>query len=242
MSNRIALVTGASRGIGAAIAQRLADDGCFVVGTATSVAGADGISARMEGQGRGLVLDVTNSASIDAALSTVQAEHGAPMVLVNNAGIARDQLLMRLKDSDLDAVIATDLVGAIKVSRACLKGMLKLRQGRIICIGSVIGAMGNAGQAHYSAAKAGLVGFARALAREVGSRGITVNVVAPGYIQTDMTAALDDAQRESLMQQVALGRMGTVDDVAGCVSFLASPAASYITGETLNVNGGLWFG
>lgn len=232
----IALVTGASRGIGQAIALRLAAEGVKVIGTATSAAGAEAISARLaEHGGSGRVLDVRDGAAVDALI----AEIGTPSILVNNAGVTRDQLLMRMKDEDWDAVIATDLTSVFRLSRAVLKGMMKARYGRIISIGSVVGTRGNPGQANYCAAKAGLIGFSKSLAQEIGSRNITVNVVAPGFIETDMTAALPAEARERLLGGVPAGRLGQPDDIAAAVAFLASREAAYVTGETLHVNGGL---
>jgi 3-oxoacyl-[acyl-carrier protein] reductase len=231
-----ALVTGASRGIGQAIALRLAAEGVKVIGTATSAAGAEAISARLAGQGgSGRVLDVRDAAAVDALI----AEIGTPSILVNNAGVTRDQLLMRMKDEDWEAVIATDLTSVFRLSRAVLKGMMKARYGRIISIGSVVGTRGNPGQANYCAAKAGLIGFSKSLAQEIGSRNITVNVVAPGFIETDMTAALPAEARERLLAGVPAGRLGLPEDVAAAVAFLASREAAYVTGETLHVNGGL---
>jgi 3-oxoacyl-[acyl-carrier protein] reductase len=236
----LALVTGASRGIGAAIADELAASGFFVVGTATSEAGAAAISERLAGNGAGRVLDVADAAAIDALVASVEAEFGAIRVLVNNAGITRDQLLLRMKDDDFTAVINTNLASVFRLSKAVLKRMLRERQGRIISIASVIGLTGNAGQANYAAAKAGIIGFTKSLAREVGSRGITANVVAPGFIDTDMTRGLPEAQRQALLADVPLGRFGAAGDIAKAVAFLASPAAGYITGETLHVNGGMY--
>lgn len=234
--NDTALVTGASRGIGAAIALRLASEGVRVIGTATSGEGAEAITARLgEFGGQGRQLDVRDGAAVDALL----AEIGAPSILVNNAGVTRDQLLMRMKDEDWDTVIATDLTSVFRLSRAVLKGMMKARYGRIISIGSVVGTRGNPGQANYCAAKAGLIGFSKSLAQEIGSRNITVNVVAPGFIETDMTAALPADARERLLGGVPAGRLGQPDDIAAAVAFLASREASYVTGETLHVNGGL---
>jgi 3-oxoacyl-[acyl-carrier protein] reductase len=243
LTGELALVTGASRGIGAGIAEALGAAGATVIGTATTRAGAEQISERFRAagiHGRGLVLDVSQPASISAAQKDIDAGEGAVTVLVNNAGITRDNLVMRMKDEEWDAVIATNLSSAFRVSRAFLRGMLKARRGRIINIASVVGAMGNSGQANYAAAKAGLVGFSKSLAREVGSRGITVNVIAPGFISTDMTAGLTDAQREGLLAQIPLQRLGAVADVAQVVRFLASPAGAYITGETIHVNGGMY--
>lgn len=240
MSARTVLITGASRGIGAAIADAFAARGDFVVGTATSAAGAEAIAARLGARGRGLVLDVADPAAIEAVVNRVEQEHGGVAVLVNNAGITRDGLALRTKDADWAAVLDTNLGGAFRMARACLRGMLKRRQGRVISVGSVIGAIGNPGQANYAAAKAGLVGMSKALAREVASRGITVNVVAPGFIETDMTAALNEAQRHAMAEQIPLARLGRPADVAHAVLFLASDEAGYITGETLHVNGGMY--
>ena len=237
LSGEIALVTGASRGIGAAVANALRAAGATVVGTATSRAGADAITA--SGGGRGIVLDIADDASVEAAIKDIQAQEGSPTILVNNAGITRDNLLMRMKNDEWDDVIATNLSGVFRVSKACLRGMLKAKRGRIINIASVIGLMGNAGQSNYAAAKAGIMGFSKSLAREVGSRNITVNVIAPGFIDTDMTRVLPEDQRAALLEQIPLGRLGAGDDIAAAVLFLASPAGAYITGETLNVNGGM---
>lgn len=240
---RIALVTGASRGIGQAIARVLGASGFFVVGTATSAAGAERIDADLKqhaGQGLGRVLDVTDPESVAALMESIRSEPGEPAVLVNNAGITRDNLLMRMKDAEWDDIIATNLTSVYRLSQACLRPMMKARWGRIVSIASVVGVMGNAGQCNYAAAKAGIIGFSKSLAREVGSRGITVNVVAPGFIATDMTDALNDTQRAAILSQVALGRLGAAQDIAHAVSFLASDAAGYITGETLHVNGGLY--
>jgi 3-oxoacyl-[acyl-carrier protein] reductase len=239
----VALVTGASRGIGRAIAAALGQAGATVVGTATSEAGAEAISAalRVAGiPGRGLVLDVASDAGVEAACADIAASEGAVTILVNNAGITRDGLLLRMKTEDWQQVIDTDLTSAYRTSRACLRGMMKARRGRIVNIGSVVGLMGNPGQTNYCAAKAGLVGFTRALAREVGSRGITVNAVAPGFIETDMTAALAPEQRAALEGQIPLERLGMVEDIASTVLFLCSPGAGYITGEVINVNGGMY--
>jgi len=239
LQGEIALVTGASRGIGASIAATLCDAGATVVGTATSQAGADGISAALDGKGRGVVLNVADDESVQAALKDVQANEGSPTILVNNAGITRDNLLMRMKQDEWDDVIATNLTGLYRVSKACLRGMMKARKGRIISIASVIAVMGNAGQTNYAATKAGMVGFSKSLAREIGSRGITVNVVAPGFIDTDMTKVLPDDQRAAMLDQVPLGRLGEGGDIANAVLFLASAGGAYITGETLHVNGGM---
>lgn len=233
------LVTGASRGIGKATAIWLKGMGADVFGTATSEKGAAAISETL-GEGRGLVLDVTSSEAIDAAMSTVARTSGPVTILVNNAAITRDQLLMRLKDEDWDAVIDTNLRGVMRMTRACLRGMLKARFGRIINISSVVGYSGNPGQANYAAAKAGVAGFTRSVAHEVGSRGITANVIAPGFIDTDMTRELDESQRERLQASIPLGRLGSADDVAACVGFLASEVSGYVTGQTLHVNGGMY--
>ena len=239
LNGEVALVTGASRGIGAAIAAALAAAGATVIGTATSQAGADTISAALGSAGRGVVLDVADDASAQAALKDVQGAEGNPTILVNNAGITRDNLLMRMKQDEWDDVIATNLTGLYRMSKACLRGMMKAKKGRIINIASVIAVMGNAGQANYAATKAGMVGFSKSLARELGSRGITVNVVAPGFIDTDMTKVLSDEQRAGMLEQVPLGRFGATSDIANAVLFLASEGGAYITGETLHVNGGM---
>jgi 3-oxoacyl-[acyl-carrier protein] reductase len=239
LSGELALVTGASRGIGAAIAASLAAAGATVVGTATSQAGADKISATLSGNGRGIVLDVADNESVQTAIKDVLDNEGSPTILVNNAGITRDNLLMRMKESEWDDVISTNLSGMYRVSKACLRGMMKAKHGRIINIASVIAVMGNAGQSNYGAAKAGMVGFSKSLAREIGSRGITVNVVAPGFIDTDMTSALSEEQRAGMLAQIPLGRLGDSEDVANAVLFLASAGGAYITGETLHVNGGM---
>ncbi|MCI0518312.1 MAG: 3-oxoacyl-ACP reductase FabG [Woeseiaceae bacterium] len=239
LQGQVALVTGASRGIGAAIAAALAAAGATVVGSATSSAGAQAITQSLAGHGRGIVLDVAVEESVDAAFRDIQGKEGAPTIVVNNAGITRDNLLLRMKSEEWDAVIATNLSGMYRVCKASLRGMMKARHGRIINIASVIGVMGNAGQANYAAAKAGIIGFSKSLAREVGSRNITVNVVAPGFVDTDMTRALTDEQRSTMLVQVPLARLGEGSDIADSVVFLASAAASYITGETLHVNGGM---
>ena len=239
LAGETALVTGASRGIGAAIAGALAGAGATVVGTATSEAGADGISRTLGDRGRGVVLNIADDDSVQAALADVQAVEGHPTILVNNAGITRDNLLMRMKAEEWDDVLATNLSGVFRLCKACLRGMIKAKKGRIVNIASVIGVMGNAGQSNYAAAKAGIIGFSKSLAREIGSRNITVNVVAPGFIDTDMTRALPEAQREAMLEQIPLARLGAGDDIAAAVLFLASPAAVYITGETLHVNGGM---
>ncbi len=242
LANEIALVTGASRGIGKAIAQALAARGATVIGTATSESGAAGVSqwlAESGAKGRGAVLNVADVASIEALLKDIEARERAVSVLVNNAGITRDNLLLRMKQDEWDDIITTNLTSVFRLSKAVLRGMMKARRGRIISIASVVGVMGNAGQANYAAAKAGIIGFSKSLAREVGSRNITVNVVAPGFIATDMTAKLPEEQQQQLATQIALGRLGAPEDIANAVAFLASPQAAYITGETLHVNGGM---
>ena len=239
LSGEIALVTGASRGIGAAIAEALAAAGATVVGTATSQGGADGITTALQGKGRGIVLNIADDDSVQAAVKNIQDEEGSPTILVNNAGITKDNLLMRMKADEWDDVIATNLTGLYRVSKACLRGMMKAKKGRIINIASVIAVMGNAGQSNYAATKAGLIGFSKSLAREIGSRNITVNVVAPGFIDTDMTKVLPDEQRAAMLAQVPLGRLGAGADIANAVLYLASAAGNYITGETLHVNGGM---
>jgi len=241
LKGQVALVTGASRGIGAAIADELAARGATVVGTATSQAGADAIAQRLAPHGgTGRVLDVVDGAQVEALVDAIAGELGPVAILVNNAGITRDQLLMRMKDADWQAIMDTNLGSVYRTSKAVLRGMMKARHGRIINIASVIGLTGNPGQSNYAAAKAGIIGFSKSLAREVGSRGITVNVVAPGFIDTDMTRALPEAQREALLSQIALGRLGEPSDIARAVAFLAGPDASYVTGETLHVNGGMY--
>jgi len=240
-SNEIALVTGASRGIGAAIADELAARGVTVIGTATTQAGADAIAQRLAAHGgHGRVLNVTQADTVETLIQTLTKEIGAISILVNNAGITRDNLLMRMKEEDWQAVINTNLSSVYRTSKAVLRSMMKARHGRIITIASVIGLTGNAGQANYAAAKAGLIAFSKSLAKEVGSRNITVNVVAPGFIDTDMTKVLPESAKAALIEQVALARLGAPNDIAQAVAFLASPAASYITGETLHVNGGLY--
>jgi 3-oxoacyl-[acyl-carrier protein] reductase len=241
LRGEIALVTGASRGIGAAIADELAAGGAIVIGTATSASGADAIGARLATHGgHGRILDVTDGAAVEALVEAITAEFGAVSILVNNAGITRDNLLLRMKEDEWQSIIDTNLTSVYRTSKSVLRGMMKARRGRIISIASVIGSTGNPGQANYAAAKAGIVAFSKSLAREVGSRGITVNVVSPGFIDTDMTRALPDAARESLLGQIALGRLGEPADIARAVAFLAGPAAAYITGETLHVNGGMY--
>lgn len=243
LNNSIALVTGASRGIGAAIALELGRQGATVVGTATTENGAEQIAqnlAREGVKGTGLALDVNDATQVEAVLKTVAEQYGDVGILVNNAGITRDTLLMRMKDEDWDAVISTNLTSVYRMSQAVLRAMMKARAGRIINVSSVVGHMGNAGQTNYAAAKAGMAGFTKSLAREVGSRGITVNCVAPGFIDTDMTRALSEDQRNDLLQHIPLGRFGQVSDIAKTVAFLASPDAGYISGETLHVNGGMY--
>ena len=240
---RVALVTGASRGIGRAIADALGRDGCIVVGTATSDKGADAISAHLDSQGiqgAGMRLDVTDPASVDEVMAAIQQKYGAPTVLVNNAGITRDNLLMRMKDEEWLSILDTNLTSVYRMSKACLRGMMKAKYGRIVNIASVVGASGNPGQTNYAAAKAGIFGFTKSLAREVGSRGITVNAVAPGFIDTDMTRALGDEQRDALLATIPLGRLGEPEEIAAVVAMLASAAGGYITGETLHVNGGMY--
>ena len=244
MSNKlldqVALVTGASRGIGAAIADMLAANGARVFGTATTDGGAAAISDRGVDGLTGLALDVNDTDGIAAALAGIITDASAPTILVNNAGVTRDQLLMRMSEDDWDTVLDTNLRSVYRLSKACLRGMMKARTGRIISIASVIGSMGNAGQANYAAAKAGMMGFSRSLAREVGSRGITVNVVAPGFIDTDMTRELSEDQREAMLSDIPLKRLGEPGDIAEAVNFLASSAAAYITGQTIHVNGGMY--
>jgi len=241
LKGEVALVTGASRGIGAAIADLLAAQGATVFGTATSEAGAQAIGQRLQPHGgHGRVLDVTDPAAIEALVEAIGKEAGTVSVLVNNAGITRDQLLMRMKEEDWSAIMDTNLTSVFRTSKAVMRGMMKARKGRIVNIASVIGVMGNAGQTNYAAAKAGMIGFSKSLAREVGSRNITVNVVAPGFIVTDMTHALGEAQKTALLAQVPLGRLGAPDDVAAAVAFLVGPGAAYISGETMHVNGGMY--
>lgn len=243
LEKQIALVTGASRGIGQAIALALGEAGATAIGTATSEPGAHAITGYLETAGIagcGMVLDVSDPDSVDRLVKEVNERYGAPTILVNNAGITRDNLLMRMKEADWDAVLNTNLSSVYRTSKACLRGMMKAKFGRIINIASVVGATGNPGQANYCAAKAGMVGFAKSLAREVGSRGITVNSIAPGFIDTDMTRALPEEQRERLIGEIPLARLGAAEDIAQAVLFLASPAAGYITGETLHVNGGMY--
>jgi 3-oxoacyl-[acyl-carrier protein] reductase len=243
LSSDIVLVSGASRGIGAAIARTLGQAGATVIGTATSESGAQAIGealAQAGIKGRGLSMDVTDPASVEAVIKAIEAEFGTISVLVNNAGITRDGLLMRMKAEDWQAILDTNLSSVFRLSQAVLRGMMKARRGRIISIASVVGAMGNAGQTNYAAAKAGIMGFSKSLAREVGSRGITVNVVAPGFIDTDMTRSLPEEHKAALLTNVPLGRLGQAEEIAAAVAFLASPGAAYITGETLHVNGGMY--
>ena len=242
LESQIALVTGASRGIGAAILHSLAQAGAKVIGTATTEAGATAIQQRLVNanyQGAGVILNVSDAAQCDAVVKDIEARFGAVSILVNNAGITRDTLLMRMKDEDWQAVIDTDLTSVFRLSRAVIKSMMKARAGRIINIGSVVGAMGNPGQVNYVSAKAGLVGFTKALAREVGSRNITVNCVAPGFIETDMTKSLSEVQVTKLVENIPLGRLGQASDVAEAVLYLATPGAAYVTGNTIHVNGGM---
>lgn len=242
LDNEVVLVTGASRGIGKAIAMAMGEQGAVVVGTATSESGAAAISdylASANIKGCGLCLNVTAPESIDSVLAEIKSKYGAVSILVNNAGITKDNLLMRMKDDEWADVIQTNLNSVFRLSRACLRDMMKARQGRIINIASVVGLSGNAGQTNYSASKAGMIGFSKSLAREVGSRGITVNAIAPGFIDTDMTRALADEQRQALLKDIPLGRLGAAEDIAAAAVFLASSGAAYITGETINVNGGM---
>ncbi len=240
LEGKIALVTGASRGIGRAIAELLVERGATVIGTATSESGAAAISEYLGENGKGLALNVTDVESIEATLKTINDEFGAIDILVNNAGITRDNLLMRMKDDEWDDIINTNLTPIYRMSKAVLRGMMKKRAGRIINVGSVVGTMGNAGQTNYAAAKAGVIGFTKSMAREVASRGVTVNTVAPGFIETDMTKALNDDQRAATLANVPAGRLGDPREIASAVVFLASPEAAYITGETLHVNGGMY--
>lgn len=240
MTKQVALVTGASRGIGRAIAERLADDGFFVVGTATSDAGGESISEFLGENGKGMKLNVTDPESISHLVKTMTETMGTLTVLVNNAGITKDNLLMRMKDDEWDDIINTNLTSVFRLSKAFLRGMMKAKTGRIINISSVVGTTGNAGQANYAAAKAGMVGFTKSMAKEVGSRNITVNTVAPGFIDTDMTRELPEQSKQALLTAIPLARLGDADEIAHAVSFLASEGAAYITGETLHVNGGMF--
>ena len=241
LTGKVALVTGASRGIGAAIAEQLSRAGAIVIGTATSTSGAQAIDARLSPLGgAGMALDVTDAAQIESVLAEIETRFGAVAILVNNAGITRDTLLLRMKEDDWSAIMDTNLTSVFRLSQKVLRGMSKARWGRIISIASVVGAMGNAGQTNYAAAKAGLMGFSKSLAREVGGRNITVNVVAPGFIDTDMTRDLPEAHKTALLANVPLGRLGDPMEIAGCVRFLAGEAAAYVTGHTLHVNGGMY--
>jgi 3-oxoacyl-[acyl-carrier protein] reductase len=245
LENEVALVTGASRGIGKATALALGAKGATVIGTATSEGGAEAISAYLKEngvKGTGVKLDVTHQSEIDHVMDQITEEFAAPGILVNNAGITRDNLLMRMKDADWDAIMETNLKSVYRMSKACLRPMTKARKGRIISIASVVGLSGNAGQTNYAAAKAGILGFTKSLARELGPRGITVNAVAPGFIDTDMTRELADEQKQALLSQIPLGRLGEPEEIAAAVAFLASPEAAYITGETISVNGGMYMG
>ncbi|CAD0360823.1 3-oxoacyl-ACP reductase FabG [Xanthomonas hortorum] len=241
LQGEIALVTGASRGIGAAIADTLAAQGATVIGTATSASGAAAIGARLAAHGgHGRELNVTDATAVDGLIDAIGKEFGAISILVNNAGITRDNLLMRMKEDDWQAIIDTNLTSVFRTSKAVMRGMMKARKGRIVNIASVVGVTGNPGQTNYAAAKAGIIAFSKSLAKEIGSRGVTVNVVAPGFIDTDMTKALPDEAKTALLQQIALGHLGQPEDIANAVAFLAGPSARYITGETLHVNGGMY--
>ena len=240
MTKQIAMVTGASRGIGRAIAEKLVEDGFFVIGTATSDSGAEAISTYLSDNGRGLKLNVSDVESITSVIKAVADEFGTPAVLVNNAGITRDNLLMRMKEDEWADIISTNLTSIFRMSKAVLRGMMKARYGRIISISSVVGSTGNAGQANYAAAKAGMIGFAKSMAKEVGSRGITINTVSPGFIDTDMTRDLPEASKDTLLASIPVGRLGDAKEIANAVAFLASKGASYITGETIHVNGGMF--
>ncbi|QUX91756.1 3-oxoacyl-ACP reductase [Marinomonas sp. A3A] len=240
LEGKIALVTGATRGIGKAIAVALVEQGATVIGTATSESGAQSITEYLGANGKGWVLDVSSSESVDAVIKEITAEFGAPTVLVNNAGITRDNLMMRMKEDEWDQVINTNLTSVFRVTKACLRGMTKAKFGRVISISSVVGSMGNGGQTNYSAAKAGLEGFSRSLAAEIASRGITVNCVAPGFIETDMTKVLPEEHKAKLVEKVPSSRLGQPEEIAAAVAFLASNGAAYITGETLHVNGGMY--
>ena len=243
LQGKIALVTGASRGIGKAIATQLAEQGAIVIGTATSDAGAAAITEYLQASGgKGMTLNVTEPGASEALVKAITDEFGAVEILVNNAGITRDNLLMRMKDDEWQAIMDTNLTSIFSLSKAVLRGMMKKRFGRIVSIGSVVGCAGNAGQANYAAAKAGVIGFSKSLAREVASRGITVNVVAPGFIDTDMTKALSDEQREAIFKDIPANRLGQPEEIAATVSFLVSAGAAYITGETIQVNGGMYMG
>lgn len=243
MENEVALISGASRGIGQAIALNLGNKGATVIGTATSEKGAQNITDYLQNngiKGQGMVLNVTDQGSIDALLTAMKDNYSMPSILVNNAGITRDNLMMRMKDEEWDDIIQTNLTSVFKLSKACLRAMMKAKKGRIVSIASVVGLTGNPGQANYAAAKAGIFGFTKSLAREIGSRGVTVNAVAPGFIDTDMTRSLPEDAKEALLKQIPLNRLGQVEEIASAVGFLASADASYITGETINVNGGMY--
>ncbi len=243
LNGQIALVTGASRGLGVAIAEKLGKMGAFVIGTATSDSGAEQITENLKAagvEGKGMMLNVSELDSIEQCVKAINDGHGAPTILVNNAGITRDNLLMRMKEEEWDAIIQTNLTSIFRMSKACLRGMTKAKKGRIINITSIVGVSGNAGQTNYAAAKAGVIGFGKSLAREVASRGITVNAVAPGFIDTDMTRVLSDEQREKLKGEVPMGDLGKPEDIASAVGFLASDEAGYITGQTLHINGGMY--
>ncbi|MCV2884276.1 3-oxoacyl-ACP reductase FabG [Aestuariibacter sp. AA17] len=242
LDGKIALVTGASRGIGRAIAEKLVEDGATVIGTATSENGANSISDYLSGKGKGYVLNVTSDESIDELLQSIKNEFGDIDILVNNAGITRDNLLMRMKDDEWSDIINTNLTPIFKLSKAVMRAMMKKRAGRIVSVGSVVGSTGNPGQANYAAAKAGVIGFSKSLAREVASRGITVNVVAPGFIDTDMTKSLTDEQKEAIFKDIPANRLGQPEEIAATVAFLVSDSAAYITGETIHVNGGMHMG
>lgn len=243
LTNETVLITGASRGIGQAIALELGKQGAYVVGTATTAIGANNITEWLQQQsinGLGMMLDVKDTSAVNDTVAHITKEHGPVSVLVNNAGITKDNLLLRMKQSEWDSVIDTNLSSVYRLTKSCLRGMMKERKGRIITIASIVGVMGNAGQANYAAAKAGIIGFSKSLAREVGSRGITVNVIAPGFIDTDMTRSLPEETRTEMLANIPLGRLGSTEEIAQTVAFLASPAAAYITGETLHVNGGMY--
>ncbi len=245
LENEIALITGASRGIGRAIALELGAKGAVVIGTATSDGGAEAISNYLKEagiNGGGFALNVTSQTSIDTVLAAINEQFGAPSILVNNAGITRDNLLMRMKDQEWDEIIDTNLTSVYRMSKACMRGMMKARKGRIINISSVVGESGNMGQTNYAAAKAGMIGFSKSMAREVATRGITVNCVAPGFIETDMTKGLPEAQKEALLKQIPVARLGQPEEIAAAVAYLASPGAAYVTGQTISVNGGMYMG
>ncbi|MBT1449553.1 3-oxoacyl-ACP reductase FabG [Glaciecola sp. XM2] len=242
LNGKVALVTGASRGIGKAIAEQLVSQGATVIGTATSDNGAQAISDYLGGNGKGMTLNVTDDASIAQVLSDISEQFGAPDILVNNAGITRDNLIMRMKEDEWDDIMQTNLTSVFKLSKALMRGMMKKKNGRIISIGSVVGSTGNGGQSNYAAAKAAVIGFSKSMAREIASRGITVNVVSPGFIDTDMTRSLTDEQKQAIFNDIPANRLGEANEVAAAVGFLCSDAAAYITGETLHVNGGMHMG